>query len=370
MAVQYGVIGTGYFGGEQARFLASLDDAQVVAVFDPKNAQAVADEIGAEVAESIDALLARDDIQAVVISSPNGEHYDAALRAAAAGKQIFCEKPIALSYAQCAEMVEAAQSAGVTFMAGHVMNFMAGVRRAKQIINAGQIGDVLYIRAIRNGWEDEQPEVSWKKRRDLSGGHLYHHIHELDFVQTILGPAEAAFMVGANVAHQGEQFGDEDDMLIITLEFPNKRFASIEYGSAFRWPEHYVLIQGSMGAIRIDLQDVGVEVRIGDQTQHFLLHRTEEEDLERTNIYADSSTDGAVQYGTPNRRPPLWLRGVIEEELTYFHALMSGSEPTQEFAALSDGSAATASIATADACTKSRQEQRRVLISEVTGESA
>ena len=186
-------------------------------------------------------------------------------------------------------------------------------------------------------------------------------------MQSILGPAESAFMVGGNVAHQGEQFGDEDDMLIITLEFPNGRFASLEYGSAFRWPEHYVLIQGSLGAIRIDLQNAGVEVRIGAEVEHFLLHRTDEEDRERTSIYAGSSTDGAVQYGTPQKRPPLWLRGIIEEELAYFHELMTGTEPSEEFAALSDGSAAMASIATADACVKSRTEGRKVLVSEVTG---
>lgn len=118
MTVNYSVIGTGYFGGEQPRFLASIDGARVVAVYDPHHAQAVADEVGADVAESLDALLSREDIQAVVISSLSGEHHDAAIRAAAAGKEIFCEKPIALSYGQCAEMVEAARAAGVSFMAG------------------------------------------------------------------------------------------------------------------------------------------------------------------------------------------------------------------------------------------------------------
>lgn len=337
-----------------------------MAVYDPHHAQAVADEVGADVAESLDALLARADIQAVVISSPNSEHHDTALRAAAAGKEIFCEKPIALSYGQCAEMVEAARAAGVSFMAGHVMNFMAGVRRAKAIIADGRIGEVLFIRAIRNGWEDAQPEVSWKKRRALSGGHLHHHIHELDLVQSILGPAESAYMVGGNVAHTGEQFCDEDDMLIITLQFPDNRFAALEYGSAFRWSEHYVLIEGSLGSIRIDLQGTGVEVRVGGQTERFLLHRREAEDRERTEIYAGSSTDGAVQYGSPRKRPPMWLRGIIEEELTYFHGLMTGAAPSEEFAALSDGSAATASIATADACTRSRLEGRKVLVSEIT----
>ena len=367
MTVRYGVIGTGYFGAEQARFLETIDDAEVVAVFDPENAEAVAKEVGAQVEESVESLVARADVDAVIVASPNGAHYEPVLAAAKAHKNVFCEKPIALSYAHCAEMVDATKEAGVLFMAGHVMNFMAGVRRAKQLINEGKIGDVLFIRAIRNGWEDVQPEVSWKKVRKLSGGHLYHHIHELDFVQSVMGPAEVATMVGGNVAHKGDGFGDEDDMLIITLEFGNDRFAAIEYGSAFRWPEHYVLIQGSKGAIKLDLQDVGCTLRIGGTEEKFLLHRTPEEDQDRAAIYAGSATDGAVQYGKPDRRPPLWLRGIIEEELTYFHNLMRGQEPLDEFKALSDGSAATAAIATADACTLSLKEGRKVKVSEITG---
>ena len=145
MTVNYGVIGTGYFGAEQARFLANHEGARVVSVFDPRNARDLAQEVGAEVADSMEALLAREDVKAVVICSPNGEHHDAAMKAAAAGKEIFCEKPIALSYEQCAEAVDAAAKAGVSFMAGHVMYFMAGVREAKSILQNGRIGEVLFI---------------------------------------------------------------------------------------------------------------------------------------------------------------------------------------------------------------------------------
>ena len=49
-------------------------------------------------------------------------------------------------------------------------------------------------------------------------------------------------MTGGNVAHKGEQFGDEDDMLFLLLEFGNGTYAVVEYGSAFHYPEHYVLI--------------------------------------------------------------------------------------------------------------------------------
>src|SRR5699024_3583774 len=115
---------------------------------------------------------------------------------------------------------------------------------AKKLINQGEIGEILFCDTKRNGWEEAQPQVSWKKKRDFSGGHLYHHIHELDFVQFLMGEPTRVSMVGGNVAHQGEQFGDEDDMLFITLEFSENRFATLQYGSAFRWGDHCVKIQG------------------------------------------------------------------------------------------------------------------------------
>lgn len=65
---------------------------------------------------------------------------------------------------------------------------MNGVRRAKQLIAEGAIGDVLFCRGVRNGWEGPQPQVVWKKQRAMSGGHLCHHIHEHDLIQSILGP--------------------------------------------------------------------------------------------------------------------------------------------------------------------------------------
>lgn len=68
-----------------------------------------------------------------------------------------------------------------------------------------------------------------------------------------MGEPETVTMTGGNVVHKGDKFGDEDDMLFINLEFPDKKFAVLEYGSAFHWLEHYVLIQGTKGAIRLDM---------------------------------------------------------------------------------------------------------------------
>ena len=365
--VRYGLVGAGYFGLAIGRALLKEPSSSITRVFDPENSANAALVLGAEVSASIEELCASEDVDAVIVASPNWAHAEAVLVAARHGKHVFCEKPIALSYEDCSRMLTETARAGVLFMAGHAMNFMAGVRRAKALIAEGAIGEVVFCRAVRNNWEEPQEEVTWKKRRELSGGHLYHHIHELDFVQSIMGPAVTATMAGGNVAHLGPGHGNEDDLLLITLEFGNNTFAALEYGSAFRWPEHYVLIEGTKGAIRIDLQDTGVEVRAPGGTEFSLLHRSQAEDDDRTTFYNRGAADGGVLFGNPSIEPPLWLRGMIEEELSYFHSLLRGEPAMVEFAALTDGSAAAASIATADALSLSLREGRKVLISEIAG---
>lgn len=364
--IRYAVVGTGYFGAELARIMNTQDDASIVAVYDPENGEVVAEEIGCDACSSLDELVTREDVDAVIVATPNYLHKEPVIKAAQNGKHVFCEKPIALSYKDCDEMVKACEENNVTFMAGHVMNFFNGVRRAKQMINDGVIGDVLYCHSARNGWEDVQESVSWKKLRSKSGGHLYHHIHELDCVQFIMGSMpDEVYMSGGNVAHSGEKFGDEDDMLFINMKFPNNRFALLEWGSAFRWGEHYVLIQGTKGAIKLDMFEAGGTLRLDGKDTHFLLHETQEEDDDRTRIYKGTEMDGAIQYGKPGKIPPMWLHGIMVNEMKYFNNIMHGMEPDDEFKPLLTGDAARAAIATADACTLSIQESRSVKVSEI-----
>ena len=364
--INYAIVGVGYFGAELGRIMNEQEGAKVVAVLDPENAETIANEFGCEVETDLETICARPDVDAIIVATPNYLHKEPVILAAKHGKHVFCEKPIALSYADCDAMVKAADEAGVIFMAGHVMNFFRGVRHAKQLIKEGKIGEVLYAHSARNGWEEPQPEISWKKIRSKSGGHLYHHIHELDCIQFIMGPAARVTMTGGNMAHKGEQFGDEDDMLFLSLEFENGTYGIVEYGSAFRWPEHYVLIQGTKGAIRIDMCNVGMTVKTADgKEEHYLVHESQEEDDDRTRIYHSTEMDGAIAYGHPGKKPPMWLHGIMKNEMKFFNGIMHGEEIPDEFRPLMTGEAARASIATADAATLSMRENRKVDVAEV-----
>ena len=363
--IGYALVGTGYFGAELGRIMNEQENAKIVAVLDPNNAEEVAKELNCDVETDLDKLYSRGDVDAVIVASPNYLHKEPVIKAAEHGVHVFCEKPIALSYNDCDEMVRACEEHGVRFMAGHVMNFFKGVRHAKKLINDGVIGDVLYCHSARNGWEEPQESISWKKIREKSGGHLYHHIHELDCIQFIMGEPEKVTMMGGNVAHQGEEFGDEDDMLFISLEFPGKKFAVLEYGSAFRWPQHYVLIQGTKGAIKIDMYDCGGTLRVGDKEEHFLVHETKEEDDDRTRIYHGTEMDGAIMYGKPGKKPTMWLHSLRKNEMKFFNDVMHGAKVSDEFMPLLTGKAARAAIATADALTISINEDRKVSLSEI-----
>lgn len=365
--IRYGLIGAGYLGQALARAFAARVDAVVTVVYDPAVDAALLTELGARGVDDWRDVCTAADVDAVIIASPNWAHHEQVIAAAEHGKAVFCEKPVALSHAHVSDMVRACADARVLFMAGHVTHFMPGVRRAKQLVAEGTIGDIVYCRAVRNTWEAQRDEKSWKKQRALSGGHLYHHIHELDLVLALLGDASTATMVGGNVAHHGEHDGDEDDLLAMLLEFDGRRFAALEYGSAFRWPEHHVLIQGTLGAIRLGLQGDGCELRTPERSERFLLHRDETEEQSRADFYQRGEKDAGALFGTPDTAVPAWLGGIIAEETAYFDGLLRGETPLAEFAALTDGSAALASLAAADALTLSREQGRKVRIAEVIG---
>lgn len=362
---RYAVLGTGYFGAELARILATLPQARVTHVYDPEHAEPLGRELGATVCASPDAAI-EADVDAVIVASPNWAHHDAVVAAARAGRHVFCEKPIALSHPDCVAMVAACAEAGVHFMAAHVMHFFPGVRAAKRAIAAGEIGDVLFVHTARTGWDARPSAGTWKKQVALSGGHLYHHIHELDFLQSILGVPERVHLAGGNVAHQGSAFGDEPDLLIGTLDFGHAH-GLVQYGSAQRWPEHHVLIQGTLGAIRLDLTETKLEIVTPSGRRRELVHGSAELDAERSAAYVGRDTDGGVQFGRPDERPPRWLRAAMRDELAHFDGWVAGGEVEAEFAPLADGSAAMASIATADALTLSLQERRVVALAEITG---
>lgn len=354
--IRYGVTGAGYIGAEQARVIDGLEGAELVAVHSGtgEGARRVAAELGCEVAETLIELVARDDIDALIVASPNNLHREPVELAAQHGKHVFCEKPFALSLEDADAMIAACREAGVTLMVGHMMHFYSGVMRIKQWIDEGVIGKPLVAHVERTGWEDPQPHVSWKKQQSQSGGHLFHHIHEIDLLQWLMGPASSVYAVGGNLAHQGEGFGDEDDALLLTLEFASGAFATMQYGSAFHWGEHFLKVNGSKGAIRMSHKEAVIDLLLpGQGVQRFPLF--DDAASQESLLALFKRTHGGSTYGKPTDRPPHYLTYAVAEELGYFNEVLGGRPVDELRKPLFDGSAARAAVAVAETALASRR---------------
>lgn len=356
--IRFGVVGCGFFGGEFARILQSMEGVEVVAVYggSGKSTRAIADEISCEIEEKLDGLVSRNDIDAVIVASPNHLHMEAVLAAAKHGKHVFCEKPVALNLEDAQGMVAACRLNHVQFMVGHILHFFRGIEQVKEWVRTGEIGRLLVCHTERTGWEKRKDTVSWKKKQNESGGHLFHHIHELDLIQSLMGPATAVIMMADNMAHHGSGCGDEDDVLLITLKFAEGGFGTMQYGSGFQWAEHYMKINGTEGAIKIDFRNSIIELRKDGLTKVTIgLHGDEAEDQERLQTYR--MMDGGVIYGDPQLRPPAFLHTPMKREMQAFCDAIKGLPVEQDKRMLFDGSAAINSIKTASAAIRSRNLQ-------------
>ena len=87
--VKYGVVGTGYFGAELARYMQKNDGAEITLLYDPDNAEAIAEELGAKVASSLDELVSSDEVDCVIVATPNNLHKEPVIKAAQHGKKCF-----------------------------------------------------------------------------------------------------------------------------------------------------------------------------------------------------------------------------------------------------------------------------------------
>jgi len=136
------IVETGYVPA-----FAKVDGADLVAVLSREHDRADAFAKAHKIARGytdLDALLADPKVDAVIVASPDATHEPQVIAAARAGKHILCEKPMSTTSASCRPMAEAVRKSGVTFAMGYDNRFNAGLRRIKEMMDAGEIGAVRY----------------------------------------------------------------------------------------------------------------------------------------------------------------------------------------------------------------------------------
>ena len=204
--VRIGMIGYGGIGRVHAMGYRSLpyhyglpaSSIQLVGVATTRTetALAAAAEIGCEYwTDDYHQLLARADVDAVDICVPNHMHAEIVQAAAAAGKHIYCEKPLAMDVAEAKAMVAAAQAAGVITQMTFNFRFVPAVLRAQQLMREGFLGRIFSFRGryYRSSYIDPQKPLTWRQRKAVAGGGALFDIgsHILDLLYSLLGPYES-----------------------------------------------------------------------------------------------------------------------------------------------------------------------------------
>ena len=160
------VVGCGYWGPNLIRNFRSLPDCRLKMMCDLnrqrlKHLHQLYPEV--ELSSDYDAVLADPEINAVAIATAVRFHFPMAKASLLAGKHTFIEKPMAASVAECEELIEIAQKQGLILMIGHTFLYSPAVRKIKEIVKSGDIGDIRYIsaRRLNLGLFQKDINVAW-----------------------------------------------------------------------------------------------------------------------------------------------------------------------------------------------------------------
>lgn len=198
--VRLAIIGCGGFHSTIAMAIEEGKKAQLITCFDiiPERMQLCSKRFGCDQEESYEDVLKRDDIEGIVLVSPNAIHAEQAILAAEHGKHVLTEKPIANTLEDGRKMIAACEKAGVILMVGHSKRRNAGCRKAKELIENGTIGDPVMVEAsVSNflGFELTPDKFRW--RGDDSGcpagALMTMGIHNADAFEYLFGPVKTVF---------------------------------------------------------------------------------------------------------------------------------------------------------------------------------
>ena len=189
--VRFALIGTGNIAGFHAEAIKQVADAKLVAAFSRGNPGPFAEKHGCEAVTSLDALLAREDVDAVCITTPSGAHADPAIAAMRAGKHVLCEKPLEITGQRIDAMMACAKETGHILAAVFQSRFGQGAQTVKRAVEAGRFGRITLASAYIKWWRTQQyyDSGAWRGTWELDGGGalMNQGIHAIDLLQWLVG---------------------------------------------------------------------------------------------------------------------------------------------------------------------------------------
>ncbi len=261
-----GIIGSGFMGRTNAETVTRyLKGAKLIAIAGGSRAPALAAEYGVKSEPSVDALLQRKDIDAVLISTPQAAHANEAIAAARAGKHILLDKPMATTVEECNRILEASRASRVKIMIMFGQRFRICNMEARRLVREGKIGEVRMIQEqiLASGGLATLPP--WQSLSENYGVFLGHAVHNIDRIRWITGAEIAS--VSAHVQRDPKTGNEVSTMALFSLTSG----AMVTLWSSWDIPKpgfphstSRALISGETG--NLDLDAYG-ELRLGKDDQ-------------------------------------------------------------------------------------------------------
>ena len=262
-ALNIAVIGLGRMGKIYAQTIDEMDEARLHAVATPALASEGDWLDGYEVPhvfEDAGDAFALGDVDAVVIATPTSTHHDLVLAAAAAGKDIFCEKPLALSLENSREMIDAADRAGVTMQVGFMRRYDRPYVEAMAAIDAGKIGRPVTFKGI--GRDPFCPRPDFADPAHSGGLIIDMGIHDMDLARWMMN-AEVEHVTAEGttmVCEELKRVGDIDNA-VVNLRFENGAIGNVEVSrNAFYGYDIRTEVLGSKAAVRVGGEELGARL--------------------------------------------------------------------------------------------------------------
>ncbi|HEX7356603.1 MAG TPA: Gfo/Idh/MocA family oxidoreductase [Ignavibacteriaceae bacterium] len=249
--IKWGIAGCGRFAENSVLPAIRLTRrGTVISIYsrDEKRAKFLSEKFGISNAfNNYDEFL-KSDIDAVFVSSANVHHYQQVLKAAKAGKNILCEKPLALTSAQAEEMVKVCKENNVLLAVNYVHRFHPLVIKAKELIVNQKLGKLVSIDLHFN--IDLPPDNNFRFRKDLSGGGALRDIgtHMIDLLRFFGGEIESIDGVMGNLVYQSEV----DDFALGTVKFMKSGYGTFNVSFNNKKAFNRIEVLCHKGAIAID----------------------------------------------------------------------------------------------------------------------
>lgn len=310
--LKVGVVGLGRLGKVYVRDLsARMAETTVVAVADTDRALAadIAKEFDIPKAyTSPDELIADRDVDAVVIVSPTHTHRDVVVAAARSKKPTFCEKPPALSLAECAAMSDAVEKSGAFFQMGFMRRFDPGYAAAKEKISQGAIGRPVVFKSTSR--DPFRPSLEYANPASSGGIMVDMGIHDFDLARWFMGDVDTVSAAGAVLAYpEMASIGDIDNA-IATLVFADGRLGVIDLtrNGVYGYDISTELL-GDAGTIRVGYLR---ETPILTMTKNSVTHDTVPYFMERFERAYTIQLQNFAQNVLHDRVPPVVIKDGIE----------------------------------------------------------